>query len=51
MTPIIIIGAIVLIIALAVIAVSFRRNAQGEEDGPLEARLAGVIERGGGASL
>jgi tight adherence protein C len=51
MTPIIIIGAVVLIIALAVIAVSFRRNAQGEEDDPLQARLAEFIQRGDVTSL
>jgi len=51
MTPIVIIGAVVLIIALAVIAVSFRRNAQGEEDDPLQARLAEFIQRGDVASL
>jgi len=51
MTPIIIIGAIVLIAALAVIAVSFRRDAQGQSDDPLQARLAEYIQRGDVASL
>src|SRR5215216_396334 len=51
MTPIIIIGAIVLIAALAVIVVSFRGNAQREEDDPLQARLAEFIQRGDVASL
>ena len=51
MTPIIIIGAIVLIAALAVIAVSFRRDAQGQDDDPLQARLAEYIQRGDVASL
>jgi tight adherence protein C len=51
MTPIIIIGAIVLIAALAVIAVSFRRDAQGQGDDPLQARLAEYIQRGDVASL
>ena len=51
MTPIIIIGAIVLIAALAVIAVSFRRDAQGQADDPLQARLAEYIQRGDVASL
>jgi tight adherence protein C len=51
MTPIIIIGAIVLIAALAVIAVSFRGTAQGEEDDPLQARLAEFIQRGDVSSL
>ena len=51
MTPIIIIGAIVLIAALAVIAVSFRGGAQAEDDDPLQARLAEYIQRGDVASL
>jgi tight adherence protein C len=51
MTPIIIIGAIVLIAALAVIAVSFRRDAQGQDDDPLQARLAEYIQRGDVTSL
>jgi len=51
MTPIIIIGAIVLIAALAVIAVSFRGGAQSEDDDPLQARLAEYIQRGDVASL
>src|SRR5215211_1106017 len=51
MTPIIIIGAIVLIAALAVIAVSFRGTAQREDDDPLQARLAEFIQRGDVASL
>jgi tight adherence protein C len=49
--PIIILGVIVLIIAIAVIAVSMRRNAQGEEDDPLQARLAEFIQRGDVTSL
>jgi tight adherence protein C len=51
MTPIIIIGAIVLILALAVIAVGFRRDPQGQDDDPLQARLAEYIQRGDVASL
>jgi tight adherence protein C len=47
----IILGAIVLIIAIAVIAVSLGRNAQGEEADPLQARLAEFIQRGDVASL
>jgi tight adherence protein C len=46
-----ILGAIVLIIAIAVVAVSLRRNAQGEESDPLQARLAEFIQRGDVASL
>jgi tight adherence protein C len=47
----IILGAIILIIAIAVVAVSLRRNAQGEEDDPLQARLAEFIQRGDVTSL
>jgi tight adherence protein C len=47
----IIFGAIVLIGAIAVIIVSLRRNAQGEEDDPLQARLAEFIQRGDVTSL
>ncbi len=50
-TILIIIGALVLIGAIAVIAVSLRRDAQGEEDDPLQARLAEYIQRGDIASL
>jgi tight adherence protein C len=48
---IVILGAVVLIIAIAVIAVSWGRNAQGEEDDPLQARLAEFIQRGDVTSL
>src|SRR5512145_3427595 len=48
---IIIFGAIVLIAAIAVIVVSMRRNAAGEEDDPLQARLAEFIQRGDVTSL
>jgi tight adherence protein C len=44
-------GVIVLIGAIAVIIVSLRRNAQGEEDDPLQARLAEFIQRGDVSSL
>jgi len=47
----IIIGAIVLIAAIAVIIVSSRRNAQGQEDDPLQSRLAEFIQRGDATSL
>lgn len=47
----IIFGAVVLIGAIAVIIVSLRRNAQGEEDDPLQARLAEFIQRGDVTSL
>jgi tight adherence protein C len=47
----IILGVIVLIGAIAVIVVSLRRNAQGEEDDPLQARLAEFIQRGDVTSL
>lgn len=51
MSPIIIIGAIVLIAAIAVMIVSFRRSGQAAEDDPLQARLAEFIQRGDVASL
>ena len=47
----IILGVVVLIIAIAVIAVSFRRSGQGQEDDPLQARLAEFIQRGDVTSL
>jgi tight adherence protein C len=43
---IIIFGAVVLIAAIAVIVVSMQRSAAGEEDDPLQARLAEFIQRG-----
>jgi tight adherence protein C len=46
-----ILGAIVLLLAILVIAVSWRRGAQGEENDPLQARLAEFIQRGDVASL
>jgi len=48
---IIIFGAVVLLAAIAVIVVSLRRNAAGEEDDPLQARLAEFIQRGNVTSL
>lgn len=47
----IIFGVVVLIAAIAVIIVSLRRNAQGEPDDPLQARLAEFIQRGDVTSL
>src|SRR5215211_4164164 len=47
----IIFGVLVLIGAIAVIIVSLRRNARGEEDDPLQARLAEFIQRGDVTSL
>ena len=47
----IIFGAIVLIGAIAIIIFSLRRNVQGEEDDPLQARLAEFIQRGDVKSL
>lgn len=51
MTGLIIFGAIVLIGAIAVVVVSLRRNARGEEDDPLQTRLAEFIQRGDVTSL
>ncbi|HVF25641.1 MAG TPA: type II secretion system F family protein [Anaerolineales bacterium] len=48
---IIIFGAVLLLAAIAVIVVSLRRNAAGEEDDPLQARLAEFIQRGNVTSL
>lgn len=42
----IIFGAVVLVGAIAIVIFSLRRNAQGEEDDPLQARLAEFIQRG-----
>jgi tight adherence protein C len=50
-TGVLILGALVLIAAIAVIAVSLRRNPQGEDDDPLQARLAEFIQRGDVTSL
>src|SRR5215211_6411416 len=47
----IIFGAVVLIGAIAIVVFSLRRNAQGEEDDPLQARLAEFIQRGDVKSL
>ena len=44
-------GAVVLIGAIAIIVVSLRRNVQGEETDPLQARLAEFIQRGDVTSL
>ena len=50
-TGLLIFGALVLIGAIAVIVVSLRRNVQGEQDDPLQARLAEFIQRGDVTSL
>jgi tight adherence protein C len=47
----IIFGAVVLIGAIAIIIFSLRRNTQGEDDDPLQARLAEFIQRGDVTSL
>jgi tight adherence protein C len=49
--PWIILIAVVLVIIIAVVAVSWRRSAPGEEDDPLQARLAEFIQRGDVTSL
>jgi len=51
MNIIFILGGIVLIVAIAVVVVSLRRNEQGEDDDPLQARLAEFIQRGDVTSL
>ena len=50
-TGVLILGALLLIGAIAVVAVSLRRNPQGEDDDPLQARLAEFIQRGDVTSL
>src|SRR5574342_694717 len=50
-TGLLIFGALILVAAIAVIVVSLRRNEQGEEDDPLQARLAEFIQRGDVTSL
>ncbi len=47
----IVLGSLVILIAIAVIAVSLRRDGQGEEDDPLQERLAEFIQRGNVTSL
>jgi tight adherence protein C len=47
----VILGVVVLIGAIAVVVVSLQRNSQGEEDDPLQARLAEFIQRGDVTSL
>jgi len=47
----IIFGAVVLVGALAIMIFSLRRNAGGEDDDPLQARLAEFIQRGDVTSL
>jgi tight adherence protein C len=42
----IIFGAIVLVGAIAIVIFSLRRNSQGDDDDPLQARLAEFIQRG-----
>src|SRR5918993_4644367 len=49
--PWIILIAILLVIIIAVVAVSWQRSAQGEDNDPLQARLAEFIQRGDVASL
>jgi len=51
MNIIYILGGIVLIGAIAIVIVSLRRNDQGDESDPLQARLAEFIQRGDVTSL
>lgn len=51
MNGLLIFGAIVLVVAIAVVVFSLRRNAAGEEDDPLQGRLAEFIQRGDVTSL
>ncbi len=47
----IVLGVVVILIAISVIAVSLRGGVQGEEDDPLQERLAEFIQRGNVTSL
>ena len=51
MNGLLIFGAIVLVVAIAVVVFSLRRNTAGEEDDPLQGRLADFIQRGDVTSL
>jgi len=51
MTIIYILGGLVLLGAIAVVVVSLRRNDQGDDSDPLQARLAEFIQRGDVTSL
>ena len=51
MTSLLIFGAIVLVGAIAIVVFSLRRNTAGEEDDPLQERLAEFIQRGDVTSL
>jgi len=50
-TGLLIFGALVVVGAIAIVIFSLRRNAAGEEDDPLQARLAEFIQRGDVTSL
>lgn len=51
MTIVYVLGAIVLVGAIAVVIVSLRRNDQSDDSDPLQARLAEFIQRGDVTSL
>lgn len=51
MNAIYVIGALILIGAIAVVIVSLRQNDQGDDSDPLQARLAEFIQRGDVSSL
>jgi len=51
MIVIYVLGGIVLIVAIAVVAVSLQRNQQGDDEDPLQVRLAEFIQRGDVTSL
>ena len=44
-------GGVVVLVAIAIVIFSLRQNATGEEDDPLQSRLAEFIQRGDVASL
>src|SRR5215470_12795430 len=51
MIVIYVLGGIVLLVAIAVVAVSLQRNQQADDEDPLQARLAEFIQRGDVTSL
>jgi len=51
MIVIYVLGGIVLLVAIAVVAVSLQRNQQADDEDPLQARLAEFIQRGDVSSL
>jgi tight adherence protein C len=51
LTVVIIIGVFIIVVAIAIVSVSLTRDSDGDSDDPLQARLAGYIQRGDVTSL